>query len=56
MEVPGSDLDSGLGRLGRHALALAHEPLDTLCDRLSAGTPPAAPTASPFSPCACPCP
>ncbi|MFG2119890.1 SpoIIE family protein phosphatase [Streptomyces sp. NPDC048710] len=35
IEVPGSDLDTGLGRLRRHALALAHEPLDTLCDRLS---------------------
>ncbi|MEU9988854.1 SpoIIE family protein phosphatase [Streptomyces sp. NPDC048045] len=36
IEVPGSDLDSGLDRLRRHALALAHEPLDTLCDQLSA--------------------
>ncbi|MGX4688381.1 hypothetical protein [Streptomyces sp. JNUCC 63] len=40
MEAPGSDLDSGLGRLRRHALALAHETLDTLCDRLSARMPP----------------
>lgn len=39
-EIPGSDLDTGLGRLRRHALALAHEPLDTLCDRLSARMPP----------------
>ncbi|MFI1369065.1 SpoIIE family protein phosphatase [Streptomyces griseochromogenes] len=36
IEVRGSDLDSGLARLRRHALALAHDPLDTLCDRLSA--------------------
>ncbi|MCE0445650.1 SpoIIE family protein phosphatase [Streptomyces tricolor] len=34
IESPGSDLDTGLGRLRRHALALAHEPLDILCDRL----------------------
>lgn len=40
IEVPGSDLDTGLGRLRRHALALAHEPLDTLCDQLSARVPP----------------
>ncbi|MFE3637096.1 SpoIIE family protein phosphatase [Streptomyces sp. NPDC059168] len=40
IELPGSDLDSGFGRLRRHALALAHEPLDTLCDRLSARMPP----------------
>ncbi|MFE0509730.1 SpoIIE family protein phosphatase [Streptomyces sp. NPDC058964] len=40
IEVPGSDLDTGLGRLRRHALSLAHEPLDTLCDELSARTPP----------------
>ncbi|MFB7506341.1 SpoIIE family protein phosphatase [Streptomyces broussonetiae] len=40
IEVPGSDLDSGLGRLRRHALALAHEPLETLCDQLSARMPP----------------
>lgn len=40
IESPGSDLDTGLGRLRRHALALAHEPLDTLCDRLSARVPP----------------
>ncbi|WP_240204615.1 SpoIIE family protein phosphatase [Streptomyces actuosus] len=36
IEVPGSDLDTGLGRLRRHALALAHEPLEILCDELSA--------------------
>ncbi|MER5444559.1 SpoIIE family protein phosphatase [Streptomyces sp. NPDC002766] len=40
IEIPGSDLDTGLGRLRSHALALAHEPLDTLCDRLSAQVPP----------------
>ncbi|MFI6353777.1 PP2C family protein-serine/threonine phosphatase [Streptomyces sp. NPDC050743] len=40
IEAPGSDLDSGLGRLRRHALALAHEPLHTLCDQLSARMPP----------------
>ncbi|MDN5384904.1 MULTISPECIES: SpoIIE family protein phosphatase [Streptomyces] len=39
-EIPGGDLDTGLGRLRRHALALAHEPLETLCDRLSARMPP----------------
>ncbi|MCZ0987970.1 PP2C family protein-serine/threonine phosphatase [Streptomyces diastatochromogenes] len=39
IEVPGSDLDTGLGRLRRHVLALAHEPLDTLCDRLSSLMP-----------------
>jgi serine phosphatase RsbU (regulator of sigma subunit) len=38
VEIPGSDLDTGLGRLRRHALA--HEPLDTLCDQLSARMPP----------------
>ncbi|MGW7257738.1 PP2C family protein-serine/threonine phosphatase [Streptomyces sp. NPDC054834] len=40
IEVRGSDLDSGLSRLRRHALALAHEPLDTLCDQLSVQVPP----------------
>ncbi|MEU0337231.1 SpoIIE family protein phosphatase [Streptomyces sp. NPDC006193] len=40
IEVPGSDLDAGFGRLRRHALALAHEPLDTLCDQLSVRMPP----------------
>ncbi|WP_399886785.1 SpoIIE family protein phosphatase [Streptomyces sp. BBFR51] len=40
VEVPGSDLDTGLGRLRRNALAYAHEPLDTLCDRLLARMPP----------------
>jgi PAS domain S-box-containing protein len=40
IEVPGSDLDTGLTRLRHHALALAHEPLDTLCDQLLARMPP----------------
>ncbi|MEV5431961.1 SpoIIE family protein phosphatase [Streptomyces sp. NPDC052701] len=40
IEIPGSDLGTGLSRLRRHALALAREPLDTLCDRLLAGMPP----------------
>ncbi|MBW8800562.1 MAG: SpoIIE family protein phosphatase [Streptomyces sp.] len=40
IEAPGSDLGAGLGRLRRHALALVHEPLDTLCDQLSARMPP----------------
>jgi PAS domain S-box-containing protein len=34
IELPGTDIDTGLGRLRRHALALAHEPLDDLCDHL----------------------
>ncbi|MFF7309792.1 SpoIIE family protein phosphatase [Streptomyces sp. NPDC008137] len=40
IEIPGSDLDTGLGRLRRHALALADAPLDTLCDQLLARMPP----------------
>ncbi|MGA5141450.1 SpoIIE family protein phosphatase [Streptomyces azureus] len=40
IELPGSDLDTGLGRLRRHALALADAPLDTLCDQLLARMPP----------------
>lgn len=40
IEIPGSDLDTGLARLRHHALALAHEPLDTLCDQLPARMPP----------------
>ncbi|WP_229695561.1 SpoIIE family protein phosphatase [Streptomyces lacrimifluminis] len=40
IEIPGSDLDTGLRRLRRHALALAHAPLDTLCDQLLARMPP----------------
>ncbi|MEU5532130.1 SpoIIE family protein phosphatase [Streptomyces sp. NPDC020362] len=40
IEVPGSDLDTGFGRLRRRALAHAHEPLDTLCDQLTARMPP----------------
>ncbi|MER5936435.1 SpoIIE family protein phosphatase [Streptomyces sp. NPDC001928] len=40
IEVPGSHLDTGLDRLRSHALALAHAPLDTLCDQLLARMPP----------------
>ncbi len=40
IEIPGSDLDTGLTRLRLHTLALAHEPLDTLCDQLLARMPP----------------
>lgn len=40
IEIPGSDLDTGLTRLRHHALALAHEPLDTLCDQLLGRMPP----------------
>jgi PAS domain S-box-containing protein len=40
VETPGSDLDTGLDRLRRHALALAHEPLDTLCGQVLAQVPP----------------
>ncbi|MGW5614510.1 SpoIIE family protein phosphatase [Streptomyces sp. NPDC003877] len=40
IEIPGSDLDTGLARLSRHALALADAPLDTLCDHLLARMPP----------------
>ncbi|MGW1532385.1 SpoIIE family protein phosphatase [Streptomyces aureus] len=40
VEIPGSDLGTGLDRLRRHALALAHVPLDTLCDQLLARMPP----------------
>ncbi|MEY9487350.1 serine phosphatase RsbU (regulator of sigma subunit) [Streptomyces calvus] len=40
IEVPGSDFDTKLARPRRHTLALAHEPLDTLCDQLLARVPP----------------
>ncbi|GHD19352.1 hypothetical protein GCM10010313_50390 [Streptomyces violarus] len=40
IEVPGSDLDTGLRRLRRHALSLADAPLDMLCDQLLARMPP----------------
>ncbi|MFC8942495.1 SpoIIE family protein phosphatase [Streptomyces griseoincarnatus] len=40
VETPGSDLGTGLDRLRRHALALAHEPLDTLCGDILAHLPP----------------
>ncbi|MGK5500301.1 SpoIIE family protein phosphatase [Streptomyces sp. URMC 125] len=42
VEVPGTDLDTGLGRLRRHAAALARRPLDEFCDqvlvRMSSGS------------------
>jgi hypothetical protein len=34
VEVPGTDLDTGLGRLRRHATALARRPLDEFCDQI----------------------
>ncbi|MBX6765841.1 MAG: SpoIIE family protein phosphatase [Actinomadura rubrobrunea] len=41
IELPGTDLDTGLGRLRRHATALARHPLEDFCDqilqRMSAG-------------------
>ncbi|WP_307839425.1 SpoIIE family protein phosphatase [Streptomyces sp. MBT97] len=40
IEIPGSDLDTGMALLRRHALALAHAPLDTLCEELLARMPP----------------
>ncbi|MFC8247282.1 SpoIIE family protein phosphatase [Streptomyces chartreusis] len=40
IEVPGSDLGTGLDRLRRLALMLAHASLDTLCDQLLARMPP----------------
>ncbi|MFD5855604.1 SpoIIE family protein phosphatase [Streptomyces chartreusis] len=40
IEIPGSDLGTGLDRLRRLALTLAHASLDTLCDQLLARMPP----------------
>ncbi|UCM87574.1 SpoIIE family protein phosphatase [Streptomyces marincola] len=40
VETPGTDLDTGLGRLRRHAGALAGEPLDAFCDLLLTRLPP----------------
>ncbi|MBZ6106412.1 GAF domain-containing SpoIIE family protein phosphatase [Streptomyces olivaceus] len=40
VETPGSDLDTGLDRLLRHALTLVHEPLDRLCGKVLAHLPP----------------
>ncbi|WP_404819041.1 SpoIIE family protein phosphatase [Streptomyces phaeolivaceus] len=40
IEIPGSDLDTGLSRLRRHALRLADASLDTLCDQSLARMPP----------------
>jgi serine phosphatase RsbU (regulator of sigma subunit) len=39
VEVPGTDLDTGLGRLRRHAAALAGHPLDDFCDQVLARMP-----------------
>ncbi|MEV1178829.1 GAF domain-containing SpoIIE family protein phosphatase, partial [Nonomuraea sp. NPDC049784] len=39
IEVPGADLDTGLGRLRRHAAALAYHPLDDFCDEILARMP-----------------
>ncbi|WP_162466087.1 SpoIIE family protein phosphatase [Streptomyces taklimakanensis] len=42
VEVPGTDLDTGLGRLRHHAAVLARRPLDEFCDqvltRMSSGS------------------
>ncbi|MFF7212968.1 SpoIIE family protein phosphatase [Streptomyces sp. NPDC008238] len=40
VELPGVDLDTGLSRLRRNALALTDEPLEELCDQLLARMPP----------------
>ncbi|TDD13395.1 SpoIIE family protein phosphatase [Nonomuraea diastatica] len=40
IEVPGTDLDTGMGRLRRHAAALACHPLDEFCDHVLARMPP----------------
>ncbi|MDX2701798.1 SpoIIE family protein phosphatase [Streptomyces sp. PA03-6a] len=40
IELPGADLDTGLSRLRRNALALADEPLDDFCDQLLSRMPP----------------
>ncbi|WP_282087170.1 SpoIIE family protein phosphatase [Streptomyces tendae] len=40
VETPGSDLDTGLDRLLRHALTLVDEPLDRLCGKVLAHLPP----------------
>lgn len=40
IEVPGTDLDTGLGRLRRHAAALAGHSLDDFCDHVLARMPP----------------
>ncbi|WP_168220599.1 SpoIIE family protein phosphatase [Streptomyces sp. RFCAC02] len=40
IEIPGTDLDTGMGRLRRHALALADAPLEEFCDQLVARMPP----------------
>ncbi|WP_245939253.1 SpoIIE family protein phosphatase [Actinacidiphila glaucinigra] len=40
IELRGADLDTGLSRLRRNALALAEEPLDDFCDQLLTRMPP----------------
>lgn len=40
VELPGTDLDTGLGRLRRHASALARHPLDEFCDQILIRMPP----------------
>lgn len=40
IELPGADIDTGLSRLRRNALALAEEPLDEFCDQLLTRMPP----------------
>ncbi|MFC9057704.1 SpoIIE family protein phosphatase, partial [Streptomyces sp. NPDC057074] len=40
VETPGSDLDTGLDRMRRHALTLVDEPLDRLCGKVLAHLPP----------------
>ncbi|HEX2314625.1 MAG TPA: SpoIIE family protein phosphatase [Thermomonospora sp.] len=40
VELPGTDLDTGLGRLRRHAAALADRPLDDFCDEILTRMPP----------------
>ncbi|WP_258534869.1 PP2C family protein-serine/threonine phosphatase [Streptomyces sp. PT12] len=40
VEMATSDLDTGLNRLRRHAMALASRPLDELCDGILERMPP----------------
>ncbi|WP_206641833.1 SpoIIE family protein phosphatase [Nonomuraea polychroma] len=40
VEVPGTDLDTGLHGLRRHAAALARHPLEDFCDQILARMPP----------------
>ncbi|MFE8948492.1 SpoIIE family protein phosphatase [Streptomyces sp. NPDC007856] len=52
IEPTGSDLDSGLGRLRRHALASRTNRCTPCATSCPPGFRPAAPTTSPSSPCA----